>query len=259
MAEGGRWAAERQPGLDVLYGARIMDVEQVPGEEVSGVLAWWTEKWSPSPVRVAERVYLDLQQALSEFRPDVLAIHWATFAQARLETLTRVGVPFAVRVHSFDFDPEVVAQIRGHPLWLGVWAYPHHARRVDGVRPLVALLTGRDAFPDRSEERTIVLSASAGLPKKDWAALVEAFAELARNGADCRIVVTLTDQHEDEPQIIRKLITQAEAPIILSVDVPHDQVLALLARTALVVYTIGRRASSACLVPLSRACTQGRR
>jgi glycosyltransferase involved in cell wall biosynthesis len=201
------------------------------------VLAWYTEKWSASPVRVAERVYMDLQQALSEFRPDVLAIHWATFAQARLEMLTQVGVPFAVRVHSFDFDPEVVAQVRDHPMCIGVWAYPHHARRVEEVRPLVPLLTERDAFSDRSVERTIVLSASAGLPKKDWPILVGAFAELARNGADCRIVVGLTHLHEDEPQLIRQLITEAEAPIMLSVDVPHDQVVALLARTAVVVYT----------------------
>ncbi len=201
------------------------------------VLAWCTDKWSPSPVRVAERVYLDLQQALSEFRPDVLVIHWAVFAQEQLELLTRVGVPFALRVHSFDFDPDVVAQVRDHPLCLGVWAYPHHARRVDGVRPLVSLLTERHAFPDPSEERSIVLSASAALPKKDWATLVGAFAELARNGADCRIVVGLTDRHEDEPEVIRNLIAQAKAPIMLSVDVPHDQVIAMLARTAAVVYT----------------------
>jgi hypothetical protein len=49
--------------------------------------------------------------------------------------------------------------------------------------------------------------------------------------------VGLTDGHEDEPQVIRDLITQTEAPIMLSVDVPHDQVIALLDRTAVVVYT----------------------
>jgi glycosyltransferase involved in cell wall biosynthesis len=200
-------------------------------------LAWCTHKWSPSPVRVPDRVYLGLEQALSEFRPDVLFLHWADFAKARLDTLDRLGLPFAVRIHSFDFNPEVAAEIRDHPLCIGVWAYPHHARRVEGAHDLVPLLTSSDSFPQIDEERTIVLSASAGLPKKDWPTLVGAFAELARRGVDCRIVVGLTDQHEDEPEIIRKLIAEAQAPVMLSVDVPHDQVVALLARTAVVVYS----------------------
>jgi hypothetical protein len=37
--------------------------------------------------------------------------------------------------------------------------------------------------------------------------------------------------------VVRELIGEAGAPVKLAVDVPHDQVLELLARTAVVVYT----------------------
>jgi len=201
------------------------------------VLAWCTDRWSPSPVRVAEPTYTDLGTAVTDFEPDVLVLFWATFADERLDVLTHLGRPFAVRVHSFDFDPATVERVRAHPLCVGIWAYPHHARLIEGAHELVPLLSERDGFPAPASERTIVLSASAALPKKDWPTLVAAFAELSRAGVDCRIVVGTTYLHEDEPQVIRQLILDSGASIMLSVDVPHDQVIALLGRTAVVVYS----------------------
>ena len=201
------------------------------------ILAWCTDRWSPSPVTVVEPTYTDLLTAVQLFEPDVLVLYWATFAVGRLDALSRIGRPFALRVHSFDFDREAIERVRAHPLCVGTWAYPHHARQIDGAHDLVSLLTTGLEIPASPAERSVVLSASAGLPKKDWPTLVTAFAELARKGIDCRIVVGLTDQFEDEPERIRKLIEDSGASIKLSIDVPHDQVLELLARTAAVVYT----------------------
>jgi glycosyltransferase involved in cell wall biosynthesis len=200
-------------------------------------LAWCMDHWTPSPVRVDEPMYTDLDTAVVEFDPDLLFLFWATFADARLDTLSRLGRPFAVRVHSFDFDMETVERIRSHPLCVGMWAYPHHARFIDGAHELVPILSERESFPAPAAERSIILSASAGLPKKDWPTLVGAFAELARAGVDCRIVVGRTQSHEDEPDLIRRFILEARAPVMLSVDVPHDQVIDLLGRTAAVVYS----------------------
>jgi len=201
------------------------------------VLAWCTDRWSPSPVTVTEPVYTDLDVAVGTFEPDVLVLYWSTFATGRLDGLTRVGKPFALRVHSFDFDLDAIARVRAHPLCIGTWAYPHHARRIEGAHDLVPLLTSASEFPAPTAERPIVLTACAGVPKKDWPTLVAAFAELARKGVDCRIVVGITDQYEREPDRVRQLIQDSGAPVKLSMDVPHDQVVALLARTAVVVYT----------------------
>jgi glycosyltransferase involved in cell wall biosynthesis len=202
------------------------------------VLAWCTERWSPSPVTVLEPTYTDLDVAVRAFQPDVLVVYWATFAETRLDALSRVGKPFALRVHSFDFDPEAIERVRSHPLCIGTWAYPHHARLIEGAHDLVPLVTSGAEFPEPAAERPIVLSACAGVPKKDWPVLVTAFAELARKDVDCRIVVGVTDRFEAEPSRVRQLIQESRAPVKLSVDVPHDQVIALLARTAAVVYTL---------------------
>lgn len=201
------------------------------------VLAWCTDRWAPSPVRPAETIYKDLDEAVREFDPDVLIVYWAAFAVSRLEDLSRVGKPFGLRVHSFDFSPDDIERVRGHPLCIGVWAYPHHAEVIGDCYELVPLLTTGSEFPAPAPERTVVLAACVCLPKKDWPTLVEAFAELSGKGVDCRIVAGVTAEYEDEPKVIRQLIYESGEQIMLSVDVPHDQVIQLLARTAVVVYT----------------------
>ena len=200
-------------------------------------LAWCTEHWMPSPSRVEEPWFRDLDEAVAEFDPDLLFIYWSTFADHQLDRLSDVGRPFALRIHSFDFEPEVIERIRDHPLCVGVWAYPHHAELIPGTQPLVALLTSGATFPVLSESGSIVVSIGPALPKRDWPGLVEAFAELASEGVDCRIVVGITSQFEEEPERIRALINQSGAPIMLSVDIPHEQVIELLGRAAVVVYT----------------------
>lgn len=202
------------------------------------ILAWCTDRWSPSPVRVLEPTYTDLDTAVREFEPDVLVLFWATFAAAKLDALAELGVPFAVRVHSFDFDLELIDRIRVHPLCVGVWAYPHHAALITGAHELVSLLTTRVELPDPPPERTIVLTASAGVPKRDWPVLVAAFAELAGKGVDCRIAMGLTHLLEEQQTVVRELIAASGESVMLSVDVPHDQMIDLLPRTALAVYPL---------------------
>jgi Glycosyl transferase family 2 len=217
--------------------------ETYVGEEMQAltesgmVLAWCTDEWTESPVSVSEPHYLDLDTAVHEFEPDVLFVYWAVFCKNRLNDLERVGKPFALRVHSFDFDLELIEEIRTHPLCIGVWAFPHHAAQIPGAHPLVALVRPEKEFPAMSGERDVVLSVSALVPKRDWPTLVGTFAELSRKGVDCRIVVGTTAHSDEMLTLIRQLIVDSGESIMFSLDVPHDQVIDLLARTAVVVYT----------------------
>lgn len=200
-------------------------------------LAWYTLTWAPSPVTVREPLYTDMEAALDRFDPDVLVLFWTDFAMDSLEALERIGRPFAVRTHSYDFNPERGATLLAHPLCVGLWAFPHHAPSIEGAHSLVPLLASWDEFPQPAPERPVVLSASAALPKKNWPLLVDAFAQLMATGADCRIAVARTRDNEEQPDQLRNLIAETGTQIKLSVDVPHDQVIDLLARTSVVLYT----------------------
>ena len=45
---------------------------------------------------------------------------------------------------------------------------------------------------------------------------------MTHKGIDCRIVIGVTPGFEEEAERLRYLIRDAEAPIMISVDIPHD-------------------------------------
>ena len=185
-------------------------------------------------MEVGRPVYDDVERAVAEFDPDLLFLHWATHAAQQLPLLERLGLPFGLRVHSFDHDPETIARLRDHPLCLGVWTYPGE-RQVPGTHGLVPIFGSVDRMPSAPVRDTIV-SVSAGLPKKDWDLLLDAFGRLP--GVRRRIVIGMTAGHEDLAGHLAGEFVAMPDPPLLQVNLERDEVFALLARAAALVYTL---------------------
>jgi glycosyltransferase involved in cell wall biosynthesis len=199
-------------------------------------LALYRNSPSISPMPVSRHVYMDLDAAIAEFQPDLLFLHWANFAASVLPRIEATGLPWALRVHSFDYDPPTVAWLRDHPSCVGVWAYPAHAREVPGTYPLPPLFT---SVPDEAATvgpRDVVLSASAGLPKKDWDTLLDAFGRLP--DLDRRLIVAITNGLEGVPSELATRLTAYERPPLLQINTPRETVIDLMCRAAVLVYTL---------------------
>ena len=186
---------------------------------------------------VERPVYEGLEAALAEYDPDLLFIHWFTFAKDALPTISASGLPFAVRAHSYDFDPEVGAELLGHPNCLGVWTYPHFTSRLPGASALPTIFTSADRMPPPSPVRDLVMSASAGLPKKDFPLLVDAMARI--DGIERQILVATAYLGEELPGQVRQMASRHPDPPTVRVDVPRREVFAALSRAAALIYTLG--------------------
>ena len=210
------------------------------GEELAALtrhgaqLAYCRVLGSPAPVPVNEPVYTDLDHAVADFEPDVLFLHWATHARDSLHEIERLGLPFGLRVHSFDYDPALIATLRDHPQCIGVWTYP--TLDVTGAHALAPLLTSADRLPPPASERRAVVSVSAGLPKKNWELLLTVFDQL--RGIERRLVIGVTAGFEDVPTTLAHRISQMPDPPFLQVNLAREEVFWLLARTGVVLYTI---------------------
>jgi glycosyltransferase involved in cell wall biosynthesis len=186
-------------------------------------------------MRVAEPLYDDVDRAVREFDPDVLFLHWAGYAERQFPTLERLGIPFGVRLHGFDLDGELVARLQAHPLCIGVWTYPSAGFDAIGDH---ALSTTFDpsALPAAAAKRDLVLSVSAGLPKKDFPLLVSAFAAI--RGGERRIALGTTKGFNHVPGDVTGLCEEHADPPLVQVNLERAQVFDLLARTAVLVYTL---------------------
>jgi glycosyltransferase involved in cell wall biosynthesis len=199
-------------------------------------LAWYCDSPSISPTPMTRPVYMDLDVAIAEFKPDLLFVHWATFAAYALPRIEATGLPWALRVHSFDFDPPLIGKLLDHPNCVGAWAFPAHARQVPGTLALPPLFTSAPELVADGGPRDVVLSASAGLPKKDWGLLLDALGPLP--DVDRRLIVAITNGHEAIPSELAQRLAAYERPSLLQVNVTHDTVIELMCRAAALIYTL---------------------
>jgi glycosyltransferase involved in cell wall biosynthesis len=190
----------------------------------------------PSEPPVDRPVYMGLPAALREYEPDLLFLHWLTWADQQLEAIEATGLPFAVRVHSFDFDVDVAERVASSPSCIGMWAYPHHAAKIRGARALPPLFTSVNRLLPPAATRDLVLSVSAGLPKKDWGLLLDALARV--EGAEPVIIMATTIEQERLPAEITSMAQRYPNPPAVRVDVPRGEVFQALARAAVLVYTL---------------------
>ncbi len=94
------------------------------------------------------------------------------------------------------------------------------------------------APPAPDVRRDVVMSVSAGLPKKDWPTLLTALATLTAEGVDARAIAGFSYGLEHVPSELARLLGTFEHAPLLQLNVPRADVLRVLARTAVLVYTL---------------------
>jgi len=180
---------------------------------------------------------LDVDSVIEEHRPDVVLMHWATHAEGELGRMERHNLPFACRVHSFDVNREKVEQILNHPLCVSVFAHPHHLGELPaGVRPLLPTVDPSVVIPESPAERGLVLSVSAGLPKKDFGFLIETLSEMPE--LERMIILARSNGREDVPQLVERMVADIDPSIDVRINVPRSQVLEVMSRASVMVYTL---------------------
>jgi glycosyltransferase involved in cell wall biosynthesis len=180
---------------------------------------------------------LDVDAVIEETRPDVVLMHWATHAEGEIPRMERHDQPFACRVHSFDLDADRVRRIIEHPLCVAVFAHPHHLSALpDGVRPLLPTVSRKTVIPPSPPERNLVLSVSAGVPKKGFGFLIDVLGQLPE--LERMIILGRSNGLEDLPAEVEQLARQADTAIAVRVNVPRPDALAAIARASVLIYTL---------------------
>ena len=167
----------------------------------------------------------------------MLFLHWSSWALSHLEDLERWGVPFGVRAQVSTGTP-ATRRLAGHPLCVGVWDYASSPiEDVPGLHPMGQFCgAALHDWPAPGPARDLVLCASAGLPKKDWPLLVEAMALL--EGTDRRLCLAVTGGFEDEYAKLLALTRELPDPPLVQLNSTRREIGALLARTAVAIYTL---------------------
>jgi glycosyltransferase involved in cell wall biosynthesis len=180
---------------------------------------------------------LDFEDAIAEAAPDVVLMHWGTHAEVNLKIMERLETPFACRLHTFDVNADMVAQLLAHPLCVAVYAHPHHIPLLpEGVLPMMPVVSPRTVIPSSPATRDLVLSVSAGLPKRDFPLVIEAMARLPEH--ERMIIIARTNGVLELPEQVQRLVAERDARIRVLVNASRRDSLAAMARASVMLYAL---------------------
>ncbi|HMC41317.1 MAG TPA: glycosyltransferase, partial [Acidimicrobiales bacterium] len=221
------------PVISETYIADDIDALRDCGADVQVTATMEAVSWTEG----ASSPRLDVDTVISDFAPDVALLHWSTHAEGQLPMMERHGLPFACRVHSFDTDPDRVKRLLDHPLCVAVFAHETDlALLPDGVVGLMPMVGPGHEIPSGPAARSGVVSVSAGLPKKDFPTLIEAMAALP--DIERTIVVGRSNGFESVPDEVVAMAAAADPAIRVAVNMPRSEVLDLVARSSVLLYTL---------------------
>lgn len=180
-----------------------------------------------------------LAEAVAAARPDLLHVHWLSYALAQRSAIDDVDLPVTIRVHGFEFTGEALEQALSWDRVYAIYGFPHHvaaSARADGKLRAIPSAFDTDLFtPGEAKDRRLVVRTSAGLPSKDLAL----FFELAKRLPDHRFVLAAVTCKDRETCIdeLRDAWKRSGTPAELHIDMPRDEIAALVGRAGIYVHT----------------------
>lgn len=180
-----------------------------------------------------------LADAVAAVRPDLLHVHWLSFALAQRQAIDEVDLPVTIRVHGFEFSGEALHEALSWDRVHAIYGFPHHvaASARAGAR-LCAIPSAFDTDlfkPSAGKDRRLVVRTSAGVPSKD----LPLFFELAKRLPNHRFVLAVVTCNDRETYIddLREAWRRSGTPAELCLDMPRDEIAALVGRAAIYVHT----------------------
>lgn len=181
-----------------------------------------------------------IEEAVREVRPDLIQVHWLSFALSLDAAFASFGAPVTVRLHGFEVTREGVETLLSKPWVKGIYAFPHQAASLNSEEPLVKVVPA--AFdsnlfhPRGKKDPRLVVRAGAALPSKD----VKFFLELAKMLPQFRFVYAgVTAKNvEHYPAELMDLRSRMESPAELLFDLPRCEAADLIGRSGIYLHTI---------------------
>ncbi len=200
----------------------------------------WSASAVASPYEASVPVHRgSLEEAIAACQPDILHVHWLSFAISQSKWLLASGLPLTVRSHGFDVTNETVDAVLALPTLRRAFCFPHQIAHLTGESRLVSLASAFDTSlfrPEPDKDRRLVVRTGAALPSKD----LDLLFDVAKRLPNHRFVIAVVTSLHKESYVgeLTQALRHSGSPAELMVDVPRDRLLPLVERAALYLHTV---------------------
>ncbi len=171
---------------------------------------------------------------ISKHQPDLVLVHFADVALRIRPLLAEHGIPFALRVHSYDLQLASAHDFESDDLCLGLWVYPEHADKFANPRTLRALVHDADLIPPFAFARSGVVFTSACLPKRNWPKITGILADL--HGIERTAILATCHGSEELIDPVAAMLRDADPRISVLCDVSNHTVIRTLTSASSLLY-----------------------
>lgn len=196
---------------------------------------------APHPLVVPLHAGLPLADCIERVRPYIVHTHYLTFARIMAPEVAACGIPYTVRVHGFEYRPDLLNAMAADPAIARIFVYPHLAGDVEprnrGKVSVLPIMYNPEFYgPDRAPDPRLVLRAAAGLSTKN----IEYFLETAKLCPEHRFVLVLgrTYAFNREPTArIQALNARMGHPVEIRINLDWPAMARLMRAAAIYMYT----------------------
>lgn len=203
----------------------------------------YAERLPVSPGRALVPVHSgDLEKCLSLTRPDVIHVHWLSFALSHASVFNKLeNIPVTIKSHGFDYSEKLAKEILRQPWLAHLYIFPNlispRLSRHHRIRPTQVVLDTSRYIPTKDKNRRLVLRAGACLPTKD----IQLFLEVAALRPEYQfklILSTNTSGYKTADQLL-KLNEQLGNPVEILFDQPYERMGELMRTAGIYLHTFG--------------------
>ena len=180
----------------------------------------------------------DLREILIKVKPDVIHIHWISFANKISSYLINIDIPITIRLHGFDTTSELINSFIEKPNVKAIYGYPQHLLDIKNSKLKVMTVAFDTVLfkPNKNKNKKLVVRAGAALPTK----CLTFFIHLAKELPDFKFVLALVkcnefDSYADE---LISLASKLNSPVEIKINLSHKSVANLISDAGIYLHTL---------------------
>ncbi len=181
-----------------------------------------------------------LEEAIQASRPDIIHVHWISFAFGNSAIFADCNIPVTLRLHGFDVTAEGLSALATHHWVKAVYAFPHQIRTCPfadaRIKPLHVAFDTTLFSPQRGKDRKLVIRTAAALPSKD----LTIFFEAARRLPEFRFVLAAVTCHHREAYVteLHAIRDAMGSPAEIRMEVPREAIAELVGKAGIYLHTL---------------------
>lgn len=199
----------------------------------------------------------DLNEVITKIKPDLIHIHWISFARVMESTLDNLNIPVTIRLHGFDTTRESIEYFLKKSYVKAIYGFPHHTLETNQNGNLKKINISFDSQlfkPAKNKNRKLIVRASAGIPSKD----IPMFLELAKELPEFKFILALIPCNHREKYIdqFKNLANELKSPVEILVSLSRESIAKLISEAGIYLHTtnaIGSENATPIGMPISIA------